>query len=61
MRQNCELEESSQLQAKHLHSKEECKHFQVSPVNLGQSLSLMEGKIVHELSCKRKWTVPGMD
>lgn len=50
MRQNCELGESSQLQAKQLHSREECQHFQVSPVNLGQSLSLMEGKIAHELS-----------
>lgn len=60
MRQNCELAESSHLQAKRLHSKEECKHLQVSPVNLGQSLNLMEG-IVHELSCKRKWSVSGMD
>lgn len=61
MKQSCELGESSQLQAKHLHSGEECKHLQVSPVNLGQSLSLMEGKIVRELSCKRKWRVSGMD
>lgn len=65
MRQNCELGERFQHQAKHQHSRGEWKYFQVSPVSLGQHIlqpvSLMEGKIVHELSYKRKGRVSGTD